>query len=145
NIPGNSAVVLVVELKNTGTKKLDLLGPPEPELQLTGPAGGSVRKSGGHMFYVRQEQRFTLNPGETRRFPLRQLSYRTGFSQYHLEWTQPGTYSLNAIYVFSVAAGEEAAPEKADGSKVTVVGAAVKFEVRADNVVTYWGHATQDR
>ena len=133
--PGGSAVVLVVELKNTGAKKLDLVGPPEPELQLTGPAAATVIKSGRPTFYVKQEQRFSLNPGETRRLLLRQLSYRIDRSQFHLEWAQPGTYTLKAIYSLGVAAADEAAgdPEKADAARsvrqVTVASAAVKFEV----------------
>ena len=60
-----SEVILMVELRNTGKEALDVIGAPEPELHLTGPRKESVRRGGGHSFFVEQTSHFRVPAGDT--------------------------------------------------------------------------------
>jgi HEAT repeat protein len=133
-------VAIECELLNTGTETLELRIAPEPELILTGPRPASVRKS-GHMFFVEQEQPMSLAPGKPYRVTFRTLAYRSGTSQFQLQWLEPGDYQLQAIYhiSFNAKAKQQAKPS------LEVKSETLKLTVRAGSVAGYWADALTDK
>lgn len=136
------------ELKNIGKEKLNLYLAPEPELVLTGPRAESVRKIGGHSFYVTQERGQPLMPGEVYRGTFRTLSYRVQTSQFHVQWLEPGDYTLQAVYAIAIVpqpAGAQKGANTKNAAMVTIKSAPFKLTVIDSDPVDYWTKALADK
>jgi HEAT repeat protein len=108
--PHPAAVVLDLELRNTGTDSFEVVAPPEPEWELSGPKISAVVKAGRHFFYVAQTTRFTLDAGESKHFVIRNLGYRINTEAWAVGWTMPGKYTLTGTWRLAL----RPAPESSD-------------------------------
>lgn len=172
NAPYGPAVVIMVELRNTGDKDFIAYGAPRPQFILKGPRSESVREVAPTQFQSAPSRRYVLGAGKSAflnvisffnpdkdepsvKDTIKRLSYSDGTALQCVNWTEPGEYTLSAVISLGVSpAPAGAKPFEAqkfafnklpdDIGLVKLESNAVKLTIREGNEVDYWSNALED-
>lgn len=172
NLPYGPAVVILVELKNTGDKDLIVYGAPRPQFVLKGPRPESVCEVAPTQFQKAPSRRFVLGAGKSDflhvisffnpakdepvvKDTIKRLAYSDGTALQCVNWTEPGEYTLTAVLSVGVSPAPAGAKpfEKNkfafdklpdDIGSVKIESNTIKLTIREGNDVDYWSDALED-
>jgi HEAT repeat protein len=170
--PYGPAVVLMIELRNTGDKEIIAYGAPRPKFVLKGPRAESVFEIAPTQFQVPPSRRYALGAGKSIflnvisfcvpekdepsvKDTTKRLSYSQGCALQCVNWTEPGEYTLSAVLPLGVSPPPANATEF-DSKKYAfqklpenigqteLVSNAVKLTIREGSETDYWSEALSD-
>ena len=134
--PAAPAVDLVLELRNTGDKEIQVWTRGDPVrlmLDLKGPAALNEALKGiafTTIFMMPKAQ--TLAPGKSVTIPIKGFNYGRRGAANRSYWLEPGEYSLTATYYTAVAPAPKGSAEAMNGfGKVALTTAPLKLKVEA--------------
>jgi RNA polymerase sigma factor (sigma-70 family) len=108
------AVELVLELRNTGMKEIDILTGGDATvlvLDLKGPGAVSVTPNLLATLEFRMPKKINLAPGKSLDLPIKSLSHGLRGVGHMAYWTKPGQYTLTATYDTAIAPAPKDAKE----------------------------------
>jgi hypothetical protein len=133
--PPPPAVDLVLELKNTGTKDVQVKLDGDDSriiLHLKGKGAVSIEPRKAFTQEFRNGRVVTLAPGKSESIKIKSLDYGFRGVAQQAYWTEAGEYSLAASYHLPVAPAPKGAEDAGEGfGQVTVTSAPVKITVES--------------
>lgn len=150
---GPAAVAFVVELTNQSKETLDVVGDAHPRWTVVGPKKEKAPVQEFDRFFGPPlPTTWRIEPGDTLRLGVHELSYVAGLVRRGYAWPGPGKYVLEAELVFGVAPPPKGAPAfEAPGApdelklgQVRFTAAAIEIEVVEADPADYWAKAAAD-
>jgi hypothetical protein len=134
--PAAPAVDLVLELKNTSDKEVQIWTSGDPVrlmLDLKGKAAVNEALKGiAFTLEFRMPKATVVAPGKSVEIPIKQLSYGMRGASHRSYWLEPGEYTLTASYQTGVSpAPKGSTPAEGGFGKVMLTTAPIKLKVEA--------------
>jgi hypothetical protein len=132
--PAAPAVELVLELKNTSDKEVQVWTSGDPvRLMLDLKGKGAINEALKGIAFTTifiMPKAVTVPPGKTVEIPIKALSYGMRGASHRSYWTEPGDYTLTASYQTGVSpAPKGSTPADMGFGKVTLTTAPIKLKV----------------
>ncbi len=134
--PPAPAVDLVLELRNTGDKEVQVWTSGDPvRLMLDLKGKGAVNEALKGIAFTTifiMPKATTLAPGKSVEIPIKGLAYGMRGASHRSYWLEPGEYTLTASYQTAVAPAPKGSADAQGGfGKVVLTSAPVKLQVKA--------------